>query len=448
MRGPAVGAGRGTAPARRRVPLVGAGLACLAAAGLGVVLGGPARADNTPGSGLGSFGLTASAPGMQLTWDYPTAATHPIGEGDVPHSLAQLQSGPQGYALASVAWPGSLVGNAGSTSQLVGLGLPPSTSNSLNDPIRAEARTGSGSPTSTNDSYPGTHMAAGATDSDVNATASVAGSTGPFPGMSTGNTVTTSDARLSGASTAVSTANSRVQNIVLGGGVVKIASVTSTATATTDGQHAKGHGGTVVTGMTVAGQPVTIDQSGVHVGQAGAPANAAASAIVDQALAGAGMKLYLSLPSDRPDGASDTYDAGTLVFVWNVPNSNGQVGTATFGGASATVGAAPGLNLDTALPAPAGPAAAPVGGGDTGTAALPAPGGDLGTPTAASGGGTGGGASPGFVPSRTLGLPSGLSWVWPVLAVLGSFLVAGGMRRLPDRVLEGPATTCPLGEDT
>ena len=432
---------------RRRLPWLASGLACLAASGAGIALGGPARADSAPGSSLGSFALTATAPGMQLTWDYPTAATHPIGEGDVPHSLAQLQSGPQGYALSSVAWPGSLAGNAGSTSQLLGLGIPPSVSGNLNDPIRAEARTGNGPSSVTNDSVPGTDMTASATDTEVRAQSTIAGAVGPVPGMSTGNTVTTSDTRLTGVSTALATASSRVQDIVLAGGVVKIASVTSTADVATDGVHASGHGGTVVAGMTIAGQPVSVDQSGVHVGQAGAPANAAASAIVNQALAGAGMKILVSMPSDRAQGASDTYDAGNVVFTWNVPNSQGQTGTATFGGASATVAAAPGIAaLDVSGTPGAGGATAPLPSPSGASAPLPATGLDGGVPAAQA---PSAAATPRqVVAAGAVGLPGGLSPLWLALALVGSLLCAGGLRRLPDRVLEHPATACTLGDPT
>src|SRR5258708_19199191 len=121
--------------------LSAAGAVCLATAVAGIVAGGPARADTAPpGSSFGTFGLTAAAPGEQITYDFPNASTHPMAEGEVPQSVAQLSSGPIGYALATVAWPGPLAGNLGATAQVLGLGLPTAITNNLNDPVRAEAR--------------------------------------------------------------------------------------------------------------------------------------------------------------------------------------------------------------------------------------------------------------------------------------------------------------------
>src|SRR5438445_7018834 len=148
-------------PGRRRawIACLSSGLLCLAAAGVGLGIGaGPARADDGPGSGFGSFSLLATAPGTQWTYDFPTANGHPQFEAEVPHSVAQLQSGPQGYGLATLAWPGALAGNAGTTSQLVNLPVPPDYAGNLNDPVRAEARTGTGPPTVTNNPYPGLVM--------------------------------------------------------------------------------------------------------------------------------------------------------------------------------------------------------------------------------------------------------------------------------------------------
>ena len=44
----------------------------------------------------------------------------------------------------------------------------------------------------------------------------------------------------------------------------------------------------------------------------------------------------------------------------------------------------------------------------------------------------------------SLALPGGLSPVWPVLFLLGSAVMAAGLRRLPDRVLVEEANICSL----
>src|SRR3954464_3820298 len=67
----------------------------------------------TAGSALGSFALTATAPGFEATEDEPGAQTHPEGQGSVPETSTTLSTGPVGYALSTVFWPGPLAGNAG-----------------------------------------------------------------------------------------------------------------------------------------------------------------------------------------------------------------------------------------------------------------------------------------------------------------------------------------------
>lgn len=451
--------GRTRAPARlaRRVSLI-AGITCLGGAVAVAATGGlPAGADNAAGSGFFSFSLTATAPGQQFTYDYPSATPHPQAEGEVPESVANLNSSPQGYALATIAWPGPLAGNAGTTSQLLNLGVPPSQANELNDPARAEARTGSGPPTVTNNSVPGTSMTATATPAAVDSDATTVGLSGPAPQSGSGNTETHSSVKLTGAAQAVATAHSVVHNVSLAGGLVTISSVTSTATATTDGVKGTASGGTVVSGMKIAGQPAYVDEHGLHVGQSGpsAPVNSIAAAIANQALAGFGMKVAVSQPQTQAQGAHVSYDAGNVVFYWPVPSdSHGDTFTVTFGGASVSVTASPSESQPTLVSLP------PVAASTPGAELPSAPG---GTPVLSD---TGSGpSSPAAVPSgpsapvaqasppavlltpqrAAATLPKGLSPLLPVLVVLGSILVAGGLRRLPDRVLEASSTTCPLG---
>ena len=440
-----------------RRSVVGAGIACLLLAGADVAGGvGNAHADATPGSGFGAFSIAATAPGFQASEDRLAAASHPEGEGEIPESIAQLQTGPQGYALSSVAWPGPLVANAGSTAQLLNLGLPSSTTENLNEPVRAEARTGSGPPTVTNNAYPGTTMTASAAADDVEADATTAGAAGPAPATRSGNTETSSSAKLTGPAGAEAVATSTVQHVSLAGGVVTIGSVTSSAKASVANFKGTGSGGTTVFDVRVGGQPAYLDQRGLHLGSngPGVPVNAIASQLAQQALSGAGMKVAVSQPAIHTDGSRVSVDAGNVVFFWSPPNSQGETFTATFGGASAAVAASPGFGSGAVPDA----ATSATGGGSEPAAVTP------NTASAVSSSGPASSSSPvGAVPTRTgrasspsarlsparaaapLRLPRGLAPAWPVLVVLGSALIAFGLRRLPDRVLETPATTCPLG---
>ena len=434
---------------------LGAGL-CLLLGAAAVGLRPPAaRADASPGSGFTTFSITATAPGFQVAYDFPGAQPSPQAEGEVPQSVAELHAGPEGYALSSVVWPGPLVANTGSTAQLLNLGLPSSTSDA-GDPIRAEARTGTGPPTVTNTSYPGTSMTATATPGRVEADATTAGTTGSAPKTGSGNTETDSVSQLTGPATAVATARSVVQDVNLAGGVVTIRSVTSTAAATSDGTRASASGGTVVNDLRIGGQPAYIDQAGIHLGQSGpgAPVNSIAATIANQALTGAGMRVAVSQPSTHVQGAQVTHDSGNLVFFWTPPaDTHGDAFTVALGGASVMVGASPAAALPP-LPAsegpspPAGSATIPAGGPVPpaptsplgGTGSIPAASGVPSAPAAA--------ATPVVVPavaSRPAALPGGLAPILVILVIAGSGLIASGLRRLPDRLLEEPSTVCTLG---
>lgn len=460
---------------------VTAGVICLVAGIATFAWPSGAHADSSAGSGLGSFGISATAPGGQFTYSYPGATPDPQAEGEVPESVAQLASGPHGYALSSLAWPGPLVANAGATAELINLGLPTSVSQDLNDPIRAEARTGSGPPTVTNNAYPGVSMTATATDANVSADAALSGVNGPAPQSGSGNTETHSTAAVTGPSTVTGTAYSLVQAVHLAGGVVTFQSVTSKVTASASPVSSEASGSTVVSGLTVGGEPAYIDQSGLHLGSSGpgVPVNPIASSLASQALAGAGMKVAVGQPQTQHSGNQLTYTTGTVVFYWAPPgDSHGDDFTATFGGASVTVSASQGFSgaaLTFGSPtAYSGGTLASTGSAATSTTpAVAAPNalpGGPSTPVPASSGGTStalpkgtvsasqgpsadtttgsgsGGGSPARLGDLSMALTHGISPIAPILVLLGSILTAAALRRLPDRVLDKAADACIIGE--
>lgn len=320
----------------------------------------------------------------------------------------------------------------------------------LNSPVRAEARTG-GPPKVTNTSFPGTSMTATATGDAVTAEATVSNRT-VLPGGTLGNSAGRSSTVLTGAKLATATAHSEVQDVSLAG-VVTIRSVVSDAVATTDGTRATASGRTVASGIEIAGVPVTIDERGVTVNGQNAPLNTAATALVNTAISGAGMTIAVSQPSGKPDGASVTYDAGSLVFVWR--QSADMTMTAVLGGASVSVASTPAFSFrsppvggSTPLPpAPVAPGTSVPGVTVPGTPGVPGTGTSGPAPVA-------GGPVPGPVVAEPvpvtvasrLGLPDGVSPVVVALGLAGAGLVAAGFRRLPDRVLQAPAVTCLLEE--
>lgn len=308
----------------------------------------PVQAETAPGSGLFGYALRASAHGFQMTEDQPSANSHPEADVEVPHSEVSLSGGPVGYGLSSVAWPGALLGNAGSLILLVNPSAPEQVK-ALNDPVRAEARTGEADSEVTNDSVPGARMHAQVLPSMVTADSLLnGGGAGETVGFGRTTSVSTVTLAAAGGS---SVADSTAKDLAFAAGAVTIESLTSHAQATTDGVRASAKGGTSVTGMKVAGVPVTVDESGVTVnGTHGV--DPIDTATVNQALANLGMTIALSRPSKQVEGGTATYQAGSLILNWQPPGSV-NVFTASLGGARVVASA--NARSDAVVPLPATP---------------------------------------------------------------------------------------------
>jgi hypothetical protein len=368
-------------------------------------------------------------------------------EGAVPEASANLASGPVGYGLAAAAWPGPLAANAGSLI-LVLQPTAPSQVNMLNDPIRAEARTGQNPSTTKYDSVPGVVMTATAKSDVVEADANVqnlTGDTSTFGPMHVHSSTTNT------GSTGKAGATSLVQDVNIGAGVVKIQSVSSTATATTDGLKADGTAATTVNGMTISGTPATIDENGLHIGDQSQPLNKAVNDAAQQALSQAGISIVLSAPNKSvKDGGADV-QAGSLIVTW-VTGGDNPTFIWTLGGAQASVAAAPAPDETASVSdgTSGGAAGGSIGSvADTSAAGI-SPGG-LGIASGVAGSGsptgvaTSGGANDAaFTPAAAIGgQPTRAGWV--ILGVLAAVLVGLGLRRLTDDLLaDRTATVCPL----
>ncbi|GEM_PF-4512076 len=434
---------------------------------LGVLLGAAfgfriatAKADTT----FGSYSAIASAPGIEGTEDEPSAQAHPEGQGDAPYTTSLLTNGGVGYGLSSIAWPGAYGGNAGS---LILVALPSqagpvpvpdavkgaveTVSPALQYPIRAEARAGS-TPDASYGQIPGTTLTAHADTNDVHAVADVQSAQQPGSGATYGNLHSDSSSTLDGNSVKA-LANSTVQNINLGG-VIKIQSLISTATATTDGTTPSANGGTIVKGLTVAGLSASLDQDGLHIGSSTQPVNAAASQAANQALDKLGMKVYVSQPITEKDGGNITYQASSVVITWIPPSDpSNNVIIVTLGGARVSVAAGAGFDQGSQSTPDTGAGVAPsdTGGGDasvlgstgvaadtglSGTGSLPA---SAGTNPQSTGGG---GQSLGGVDiAKTFG---GIGAGWLLAGLLAAVLIGFGSSRLIADLVDKPPATCPL----
>jgi hypothetical protein len=418
-----------------------------------------AKADTT----FGSYSAIASAPGIEGTEDEPSAQAHPEGQGDVPYSTSILSNGGVGYGLSSVAWPGAYGGNAGS---LILVALPSqagpvpvpdavkgaveTVSPALQYPIRAEARAGS-TPDASYSQIPGTTLTAHADTNNVQSVADVQGA--QQPGVATyGNIHSDSSSTLDGNSVKA-LANSTVQNINLGG-VIKIQSLISTATATTDGTTPSANGATLVKGLTVAGQSASIDQSGLHIGSSTQPVNAVVSQAANQALDKLGMKVYVSQPLTEKDGGNITYQASSVVITWIPPSDpSNNVIIVTLGGARVSVAAGAGFDQAAQTTPDAGTAVTPsdTGGGDAsalGTSAVSGDTGALGSSGVPASAGTAIGSTGGNAQNlggvniaKTFG---GIGAGWLLAGLVGALLIGFGASRLIADLVDKPPAICPL----
>lgn len=438
---------RSTAKRSRAMGLIAAGCAAVASA---VLIPSMATAEEEAGAGFGSFNLAASAPVEQVRFTDGDKCGGAPGttagcEGVIPETVSMLRKGPIAYALSSVAWPGVLAGNLGSIIIVSG---GPNEAKALNDPVRAEARNGSGPATVTNTQYPGMTMSATAKDDLVSATTEIAQSQQSQAGTFN-NTTSRTQVAVTGATTATAEAYSRSEDISLAGGLVTIGSVTSTAKGTTNGVTASATGRTIVNDVRIANVPVTIDEKGVTVNGNNAPLNKQLSDAVNTAISQAGMTVAVSLPSGKPERGNVIYNAGSLIFAWK---TQGGTFLAVLGGATVNLAAVQGggfgLNLDN------------LGGftPDAPSAFVPGRPGTPGTPgtigTVGSAPATGSGPPPALAPqnlepvlaARHVPLPKPPSPAYALIGLFGVGLLAVGMRQLPSRVLEARATHCLLGE--
>ncbi len=421
-------------------------LPVVVASGL-LLLAGGAGAQDEPGSGFDSYQLLANAPGVGLDGLYRDVAL------TVPEVTSSLRTGAVGSGFASLAWPGPIIGNGGSTLLVLSPDLPPETV-LLNSPVRAEARTG-GVPEARNESVPGTVMAATAKPDE--ATAAAAFDTTASPVGSFGAMTARSRVALDGAAKAVSESMTVAQDVSLAGGVVAIGSVVSRASVHSDGVRGAAEGSTTVSGLTVAGIPVTVDGSGITVQDQQVP-NPLPAQTVSEAVKALGLQILLSEPRSTVSGGSASYQAGALVVLYT---QGGDDYALTFGRASASIAAvratgqavAP-VDRPVVMTAPAAvPGAPELGPGPVAagpavdvTDDAPAP--DAQAPRPAD--------DSAVLAAPATPVASGLTTFAPVALVLGggaptllalaglaaATLLAAGLRRLPDRLLTLPPREC------
>jgi hypothetical protein len=314
----------------RRLPTLGVCALLLVAGGSGLLAAafsdGPAGADST----LGGFTITGLAEAVTAQYEqpnFPIPAT-PSLEFDEGYASTTDNFGPSGTATASSLYPGQVVANAGPQLALLvpGAPLPPAPI----WPVQATSEFPQ-APNSGSTDEPGVNMDASSTTNGNTASATLgddaatAGSNGanptqqapsgsgnPLAGSSViigiGNMSATSSS-LAPSTSANAQASATDTGISILGGFITIGSVTSTATAISDGTTGKLTGSTAVQNMDIAGQPVTVDANGIAAQGQSAPLALPISSI-NTLLGELGISMSVTNPTDAVNGpaASRTLD--------------------------------------------------------------------------------------------------------------------------------------------
>ena len=410
---------------RRRWPWLVLAAVGLANVGLGVYGTAGAQEGGTTILGLDAV---ATSDGIGSTFGDPEAQPYPVAAGQIAHTTATLSTGPTGYALASTAWPGPLVANAGSLAVL--LGGPPEASEA-NYAGRAEAFS-----TGPNEAeLPG--MRARAEGAVAEATAGAQDVEGQ-PGAATGEVQTISRSTYE-ADVLHATSSCTASDIGFAEGAVAIGSVRTEADASSDGTTGTAAGRTVVSGLTVGGQPAEVDENGVRF------VDPIVAPVGEQILVNFGIEMFVAEPRTEQDGADASYQASPLVVLWEPPES-GQLFVYSICGSEASVSIRSGAAFTAPTLPPASPPT-PVLPSDPAPASRPA---STSTPTSAAAAAPPATAPAAEPPPAVESTPAGfvrhLS-IWPyIVGALCSVAAGIGLRRGREGLLapRPVGAACPL----
>jgi len=330
---------RGDGRARARTAM-GVGAAALAVGGLLLVTAAPALADSS-GSGttggataggatnpgavqLGGYTLSSAASGLSVFYEqpnFPLPAT-PTFEFNLGYSSSSFNSGPVGNANASAFWPGPVVaGGGGQLPLLLNPYLqqyaPPLQApvdsvlpTSFTYPFQAVSAYPQGPPTATNNNGP-VAMSSSASQTGAQANSAL-GQIGGAPnqsalpaGMLSIQAIgSTTEDTIDNMGNAVAEATSAVHGISFAGGLITVGAVTSTATSTSDGNQGKVSGSSTVTGLTIGGVPVAIDNTGLHLASTSQNLLGMLAPNVNSLLQTAGITISVANPVDTLNAAS------------------------------------------------------------------------------------------------------------------------------------------------
>lgn len=277
---------------------------------------------------LGGWNVSADGNAVDILFDNATglAGIHPFTEADFPEAQSQFQTGPFGSGLATVFWPGAAGGNFGSLS--TELGLPAQLepiATQLNDPIKASAQYPSGPASSR---YPSGSSGGQAV---MTSTAAAGGTTaeGAITDDSPSTVLSFSSAKGSSSATAtnkaVAQSASDLSGVSLLDGLIDIGSITSAATASSDGTTGTGSASTHVGAVTVLGQAASIGSDGLVLPSSLSGVSTLVEPLVKNALqqiiSGLGITVTEFPATETANGASYVASSGGVSVKIDPPSS-------------------------------------------------------------------------------------------------------------------------------
>lgn len=455
----------------------------------------------------GSYRLDSAGEGLTITYNSPgliPGTPSPLIAGSLPESMTNMDSGPSGYALASLVYPGPLIADLPT---VLALGGVPNANQIPSYPVRSQAFYPAGPTAASQDVGSGRETTSA--DETTAHSEVVYGAAQAPPAITAGSVVSTSESVIEDAQVVTRT-HVELTDVDIALGVIHIDSVVTDLVANSNGADAASDGTTTVNGVTVLGQPAVIDASGVHLTQpassepssssSASPLDPIGSAVqpaldpvdqllvstlgtadadVNQLLAQGGIEVRLIEPTEVKNGAdvnrlasgvliTITYNGSTEPVLSNILNAipveslpNQGVGPVPFTSPQSlvlalkathieTIGLAAGHVHASAAPPFSFPSVgsfSPIGttGSSKGSTGFRTP-----TPSLGAGGSTpaGGGSS--------IGSASPIAFVGgePLAAALVVFLLLlsggvfwAGSSRLADNVLSQTSSSCPEGLD-
>lgn len=292
------------------------------ATGLAGIGDAPAHADTS----LVGWTAQADANPFDIIVDNDSGlgGVHPLSEIVLPEDTSDYESGPFGHGLATIFWPGAVLGNLHSIGEQAG--LPPQLAPLfVNDPVRAESFYPAGPKAATYPSSAPGGVAEMSSYADGNSVWSKAGLTDvAMPGLFDiqavhGNTTATATDK------ATSTASGTFHSLSLLGGVIQMGATTSSASAGSDGVSPAGQSSTRLGAITIAGLPVSYGSDGLTVGstQSGVPSAllATLTTVVNQLIAAVNLKIQPLARTEIRRAPAEEITSGGVSISFTLPPS-------------------------------------------------------------------------------------------------------------------------------